>query len=395
LNGNLRDRGDERARGSGMGSASTNRYRLLVLGAVVAAIVIAVILLPSGMPTARPGQLRVVCTFLPNYVFARNVVQGVPGVDLHLLLSTNLGCPHDYTVTPADLKAVAQADVIVANGLGLEPFLDDLRRANPKAKVVLISGDCDVLEAETEHHHAHKETENLSHLGATGSLPARALADKPLDMSSGREPPVAPEPGEEHHDDHEGHAETQSTTAHADEHDEHELNPHVWVSPVQAIRQVRSLARQMSEIDPARAESYRANADAFITRVESIHHAMLEAAAGFTNRRIVTFHDAFAYLARDLNLEVVATLTLDPSNPPSAQDMAHIIETIRETRAAAVFYEPAYSDRVARTIGRDAGVPVFPLNPFNSLDAVPTERSYENVMRRNLETLKQALGTKP
>jgi len=352
-----------------MSSASANRYRLVVLGAVVAAIVVAVILLPSGLKTSQPGQLRVVCTFLPNYVFTRNVVAGVPGIDVHLLLSTNLGCPHDYTVTPADLKAVAQADVIVANGLGLEPFLDDLRRANPKARIVTISGGCDVLEARGGHHHAHEEAEPVA------STPH--------------------EPGHEHHEEHGGHAETKAATDQTDHHDEHELNPHVWVSPVQAIRQVHELARQMSEIDPSHAASYQANANAFAARIEALHKAMLEASAGFTNRRIVTFHDAFAYLARDLNLEVVATLTLDPSNPPSVQDMARVIESIRAAGAAAVFYEPAYSDRVARTIGRDAGVAVFPLNPFNSLDSVPTERSYEDVMRQNLETLKKALGHKP
>lgn len=350
-----------------MSTVSTGRWRIPLLIAAVGVMVIAVLLLPSGHRPSAGVRLRIVCTFLPNYVFTRNVVQDVPGVDVQLLVSPNAGCPHEYAMTPADLKAVAQADVIVANGLGLEPFLDDIRRVNPRARLLLISADCDVLEAHASHRHPPAHTRPSS--AATGE------ADET----------------HEHRDDHEG----QVAAAHANQDVSHEPNPHVWVSPVQAVRQVRSLAAHLAEVDAPNAAAYQANAAAFIARIEALHRRMVEASAGFVNRRIVTFHDAFAYLARDLNLEVVATLTLDPNSPPSAREMAEVIDTIRQTGAAAIFYEPAYSDDVARTIGRDAGVPVLPLNPFNSLDAPPTERSYEEVMQQNLDVLSKALGPKP
>ena len=74
----------------------------------VLAILAVVVFLPSGRDSKEAARLRVVCTFLPNYVFARNVVGDTPGVNVRLLVSTDVGCPHNYVVTPADLKAVAQ-----------------------------------------------------------------------------------------------------------------------------------------------------------------------------------------------------------------------------------------------------------------------------------------------
>jgi zinc transport system substrate-binding protein len=333
---------------------------LIVVGLVVVAF------LPGGRKSGPRGTFRIVCTFLPNYVFAENIVGNSPGVEVKLLVSPDLGCPHDYTISTADLKLMGDADVIVANGLGLEPFLDKLRRENTKARLITISDDCDVLKAQTPHSHSH----------GTDTHPGE---DEQKSPAEGRE---------------ERPAGSRSRVG-QEEHLDGDLNPHVWVSPVQAVLQVRSLARQLVAIDPARGQTYNANAEAFVARIEKLHKEMLEASKGFVNRRIVTFHDAFAYLARDLNLEVVATLTIDPLRPPSAQEMGNLIRTIKETQAAAVFYEPAYSDAAARTIARDAGVPALPLNPFNTLDGKPTAGSYEEVMEQNLKVLKQALGAKP
>src|SRR6185295_3520473 len=106
---------------------------------------------------------------------------------------------------------------------------------------------------------------------------------------------------------------------------------------------------------------------------------------------IVTMHDSFAYLARDLNLNVVATLTADPEHSPSAGQMTETIDTIKRTGAAAIFYEPAYADRLPRTISAATGVPVYALNAMTSVDGPVTARTYEDIMDQNLVVLQQAL----
>ncbi len=333
-----------------MNAGRHRRIRRLAVGATLAAAAVVPGCRRDAASTRPAGELNLVCTFLPVYVFTRNVIDGVPGVQAELLVSKDAGCPHHYSLRPLDLKRVARADLIVANGLGLEPFLDDVSKAGPHARVITISDDCDVLHAETEPGHD--------------------------------ESPGHAEHGHEHAHEH----------AHAHEHCR--LNAHVWVSPTQAARQVETLARKLGEADPAHAAQYARNAEAYIVKLRALDQKMRQAAQGFARRRIATLHDAFAYLARDLGLEVVATLQAEPGQEPSASGMTAIIDAVRKAQAV-VFYEPGASDRVARTVARDAGVPVFPLNPFNTFEGEPTASSYESVMLSNLDVLRQALGAAP
>ncbi len=299
-------------------------------------------------------RFRVLCTFLPVYVLTLNVVGDTPGVRVELLLEANTGCPHGHAARASDLKRAAAADLILANGLGIEPFLDQLSEAGGRAAVAVITGECELLAA--------------GDAGSAETAPAAAqttACDHP-----------GPCAGHHHH------------------HDEaSRFNPHVWVSPQQAAIMVRAIVRELSRADPVRAAAYQANGRACVARLEALHDEMKAAASGFASRKIVTFHDAFDYLARDLGLEVVATLTVEPGEPVPAGRLAEVIRRARDDGAAAVFREPAYSDRAAETVARDAGVPLFELNPLNSLPGPPDAGAYERVMRENLAVLRKALGT--
>jgi len=310
-------------------------FQVVILGSLV---VLHAFGCRKDSPEPSSGQrLNVLCTFLPVYVMALNVVGDDPTVDVRLMVTSDLGCPHEYALRPADLKAADRANIIVAHGLGMEPFLEDLQRTNPRTKVVVISDDCEVLEASGQ---GHVHNSNCGH-------------------------------------------------------DHGAVNGHVWVSPRRAAVEAGTMATKLSEIDPGRAAAYEANAEAYAHRLDALHQRMETAARGFANRRIVTSHDAFAYLARDLDLEVVATLQAEPGQAAVAHQMAHVVETIKRSRAAAVFFEPGPGERIARTVAREAGVPVHPLNPFNTLAGKPTAGSYEEVMSENLRVLQEALGGKP
>lgn len=83
------------------------------------------------------GPLRVLASFLPMYLFTVNVVGDTPGVTVDLMLPASLGCPHDYALTPGDMRKIASADLFIANGLGMEEFLGaPVRKANPGIRVV-------------------------------------------------------------------------------------------------------------------------------------------------------------------------------------------------------------------------------------------------------------------
>lgn len=295
---------------------------------------------PRSAPTRPAGQKVVLCSFLPIYVFALNIIGNDPEVSLGLLMPPAAGCPHDYALRPDDVKRVLQADLILTNGLGAEQFLEQLLQQRPGIRVVNASINCQVI--------GDRRTHQCS------------------------------DPDHHHH----GHT-----------HEPGAFNIHVWVSPAEAIRQVRTLADALIAFAPHRSDVYRANADAFIARIEDLRRQFEEAASTFTKRRIVTFHEAFDYLARDLHLTVVDTLSVERGREPSARRMAELIDLISRESVAAVFAEPAYatSGPLARAIARETGVAVYSLNPFNTLQGPPAPDSYERVMSENLETLRRAL----
>lgn len=311
-----------------------NRLLALFAGVCTACLLI---LAPIRAAAQQADTLRIVCTFLPVYVFTKNVVGSTPGVSVELMIGADNGCPHNYALRPTDVKRVASAQIIVANGLDMEPFLDELSGVNASARVLTISDDCNTIVSQQPCDHDH---------------------------------------GEDHH--------------------RHEIaNGHVWASPKEAATQVRTLARKLAEADPTRAEPYRANAEAYAKKLLDLHDRMNAAAKGFRVRKIVTSHDAFAYLARDLGLEVVNTLNAEPGREPSARQLMDLVKSIRDAKAAGIFYEPGSAEKLAHTVAKEAGIRAFALNPFNSLNHEPRLDSYETVMADNVKTLAQALGGAP
>jgi zinc transport system substrate-binding protein len=291
---------------------------------IPAALLATVLVLSPFPPVARGANFRVLASFLPMYLFARNVVGDAPGVTVEMMLPASLGCPHDYSLSPGDMRKIADSDVLIANGFGMEEFLGaPVRRANPKIVVV--------------------ET-------ASSVAPLRAGGD------------------------------------HGD------VNPHTWVSPRNAILQVRAIEKALANLSPENAPVFRRNADAYAIRLETLARKFDETARRFRNRRIVTFHNVFDYLARDLGLTIVGSIEETPGQEPSAGELRDLVRTIRETKAAVVFAEPQYPERLAATVAREAGVPVRMLDPVSTGSVATT--AYEDTMRKNLQTLAETLGTR-
>lgn len=327
---------------------------LQALGIGVGSLVLA-----AGVSAAAP-PLRVLCTTFPLYQLTRNVTQGREGATVALLLPAALGCPHDYALTPQDVRRLARADVLVVNGLGLEDFLGaPIREANPKVRVVeTAAGIRDTL--------AYGEaggTEEAHDDGGPGD------AGEP-----GGHEPAAAEPGHAH--------------AHAG------ANPHLFASPRQAARLAMAIAAGLGKADPDGAARYRQNADAYAARLNRLADDLAALGTQLKSRRIVTQHGVFDYLARDMGLEVVATVQAHAGQEPSAAAMIQLVKTIRERGGAALFTEPQYPPQTGQTIARETGIPVALLDPVASGPEDAPLDYYEVAMRRNLETLKATLGTR-
>ena len=303
---------------------------------------------------AEDKKVDVLCTFFPMYLFTKGVVGDSPNVSVGLMLPAEMGCPHDYDLTPSDIKRIARANVFVMNGAGLEEFTaKQVNRVNPKMMVIdsskgidkksLIKFDNHQKASKGEKHgHSHSHSHSHSHA---------------------------------HHHHHAGGA-----------------NPHFFSDPSLAAKQVLYIGESLAKADPSNAATYRKNAAAYAAQLEALSKQMKEVCAGLKNKKIVAMHEIFDYLARDNGLEIVATVFSAPGHDPSVGQMREIIQKIRKAGAAAVFTEPQYSARVAKTIAKEAGVPVASLDPLASGPEDASSDYYLKKMGENLETLKKTLG---
>ncbi len=293
-----------------------------------------VLMLLCGAALAQP---RILATTFPVYQIVRNITQNVPDAEVRLMLPAQAGCPHDYALTPQDMAKLAQADILVLNGLGLEAFL-----GSPSAR-------------------AKKEIHTIdSSKGISGLLP---YTDR-----------------EAAHGEHEGHR-------HGG------MNPHLFASPRMAAQMARSIAGQLADLDPANAASYWANAENYARKLDALADEFAALGGRLKNNRIITQHGVFDYLARDMGLDVAAVIQADDTQAPSASDMMKLIKTIRDQQVGAIFTEPQYPDKVAATLSRETGVATAKLDPAATGPASAPLDYYENTMRANLHTLESTLGT--
>ena len=294
---------------------------------------------PDGL--AAETTLRVLATTFPVYQITRNITATTAGVEVDLLIPAQMGCPHDYALTPQDMRKLARADVLVINGLGLEEFLGaPVQKANPRLRVI--------------------------------------------DSSQGVGPLLRSTKGPSVPEDKDGH--------HNHRHD-NAPNPHLFASPRMAALMAGTIARGLAELHPAGAAVYAANGMAYSQRLNRLADEGAGLGQRLRNNRIVTQHGVFDYLARDMGLEVVAVVQAHAGQNPSASEILKLVATIKAEKAGALFTEPQYPEAVGRTIGKEAGIAAARLDPVaNGPEQAPLDY-YQQVMRTNFITLEHTLGS--
>ncbi|MDD2463932.1 MAG: metal ABC transporter substrate-binding protein [Desulfobulbus sp.] len=285
---------------------------------------------------AKEATLQILVSTFPIYQITRNVIQGVEGVDIDLMIPAGLGCPHDYALTPQDMQKLAKADLLIINGLGMEEFLGaPLKKANASLQIIdSSSGISEILQYREKEHEQHMHEE-------------------------------------EHHTG---------------------PNPHLFASPRMAALLADNIAQALAHSLPEFAPAIVANGKTYGQKMQQLAATMAEAGKGLANNRIVTQHGVFDYLARDMGLEVVAVVQAHAGQNPSAAEILALVADIKAQKAGAIFTEPQYPQAVGQTIAREAGIKSARLDPAaNGPDNAPLDY-YQQVMQSNLKTLEQILG---
>jgi ABC-type Zn uptake system ZnuABC Zn-binding protein ZnuA len=172
-------------------------------------------------------------------------------------------------------------------------------------------------------------------------------------------------------------------------------DPHVWMDPGNVAVWAENIAAALSDLDPANAETYRANADAYITELERlkvwISAQVDQVPPG--QRILVTDHDNLGYFAAAYGFEIVGTVIPGASTlaEPSAQQLAEIEDTIRAYGVPAIFIGTTVNPNLAQRISKDTGVQLVALYTGSLSDASGPAPTYLEMMRHNVIAIVEAL----
>lgn len=283
----------------------------------------------ASTPSVQSGKTKIVATFLPIYLFTKAVALNVADVEILVPPGTEV---HEYQATPENVKAIATANVLVKNGLGLEEFLEGTVKNAQNPKLIEID--------------------------ATKGI-------KPLNEIS----PVV------------------KTAQEEKDHDHAQGNPHVWLDPVLAKQQVTNIRDGLIAADPANKATYESNAAAYIKELESLNSEFQQTLQKTPSCTFITFHDAFPYLAKRYNLKQVAVVQI-PEDQLSPTDVQNAINAVKKYKVKALFSEPGVDNKLLTSLSKDLKLN---LRTLDSLETGETDPQYYfKAMKANLQTLETA-----
>ena len=277
----------------------------------------------AAAPAAAEGRLNVVASFSIVGDFAREV--GGERIALTTLVGPD-GDSHVYRPTPDDVRRVAEASLVIINGLGLEGWLP---------RLVSAAGN-----------HARIVT-------ATDGIAPRRPAGG------------------------------------------HDVDPHAWQSVPNARVYVANIRDALMAADPAGAAIYRANAEAYLARLDELDREVRAAVARIpaSRRRVISTHDAFGYFADAYGIAFIAPQGVSTDSEVSARDLAAIVRQVRAEAVPAVFLENISDPRLMRQIAAETGARIGGTLYSDSLTAengaAPT---YIDLVRHNIKALTDALA---
>jgi len=114
-------------------------------------ILIVTIGLIYGKARQENNKFKIVTSFYPTYIIARNITNGIDEIEVQNMVALTAGCIHDYTLTPSDMVKIEQADVLIVNGAGMEGFVEDIKNNYPKLPIIDASTNISLTEHQLEH----------------------------------------------------------------------------------------------------------------------------------------------------------------------------------------------------------------------------------------------------
>jgi zinc transport system substrate-binding protein len=302
---------------------------------IAATVLIVVIVLATVVGlylTNRPGnssssRVQVLATFYPLLDFAQNV--GGDKVNVSLLVPETVDV-HEFEPTPSSIAAVASANVLVYNGAGLEPWIQD---------VVTAAGNPNLVQVDS--------SQNIT------LLPVPAEFQK----------------------------------------NNQTIDPHIWLDPLNAKQQVYNILQGLIKADPADAQYFTQNANAYDAQLDNLNSLAINATTNTATKVFVTFHEAFAYFAKQYNVTQLS-ISGPFEEEPTPSDIQNVITTINQNHLKYVGYESLENPAISQSISSQTNATLIEMNPIEGLTTQEKAAgdNYISLMQQDITNIGLALN---
>ena len=322
-------------------TSQTKRDIIISLSALFL-LVILILVTNTFRPDSREKEagLTVQASFYPLYFLTERL--GGERLEVNLLVPAGAE-PHDYELSARDWARIADSDLVVLNGGGLEAWQKNLEKnfASSGPEILIVGEGLMNLQSDYNNHDEEEADYNDEELAYDGQ----------------------------------------------------ELDPHIWLDPRLLGGMAERIATALIKLDPSGQDYYQERLAFLWADLNTLDEEYRRVLSACSRRQIIVSHAAFAYLALAYDLEMVAITGLSPEAEPSPRALAELADFARTREISYIFFEELASPKLAAALASEVGAQTLVLNPLESLskDDLAVGEDYFTKMRENLNNLRIAL----
>ncbi len=288
--------------------------------------------------TTADGKLVIYTTLYPLEYFANRI--GGDDVQAKSIIPPGSDA-HSFEPTTRTMTKLAEADLFIYNGAGMEGFAE-------AAKETLQNEDVTVLESAQGIHLDETQEEHEAH---------------------------------ENKESHAGH-------------DHGDVNPHIWIDPILAIEQAENIKKTLINLSPEKKETFETNFEALKKDLLKIDESFQEMVENVPKKEFLISHDAYSYWEKRYGLEQLSVSGLSPSQEPTQKQLEDIIQTAKDHHLTYMLFEQNATPKPAKAVQHELGLKTLRIHNLSVLteEDIENDETYLTLMEKNIETLREALS---
>jgi len=306
----------------------------------------------SGVtPTSEESKLEIYTTIYPFQYFTERI--GGEAVSTKSIVPPGADA-HSIDITMKEMTKLADSDVFIHSGTGLEGFADSIIKAMENENVKIINA-----------------TENVK------------LISGQVDV----------------HDDEENsdeHGEEENEDGHGEHGEELAFDPHAWLDPIRSTIIAENIKNALIELKPENKSVFEENFNSLKKDLEQLNKEFEDVVNKSKGKTFIVSHSAYGYWEEAYGLKQIAISGLSPFDEPSQSKIVEIIKSVKENNLQYIYFEPNVKNKIANTVKKETGLETLTLNNLESIskESIESNEDYLSLMKKNIESLSQELTQK-